>query len=142
MLVGGAPGGCAMMSRVSDEATTVPAGEQELEPGRASALIESGATLIDVRQPYEFEGGHLAGSVNVEMNELTRRAGEIPKDAPVLFICRTGNRSSMATDAFREGGWDAHNLAGGLEAWVADGRVLEPDDGVVRSPAPPSAGAS
>ena len=60
----------------------------------------------------------------------------------MLFDCRSGNRSGMAADAFREAGWDTHNLAGGLEAWVADGRPLEPDDGEVRAPLPPSAGAS
>ena len=86
--------------------------------------------------------GHLTGSAHIEMNELSGRAGEIPKDRPVLFVCRSGNRSGMAADAFREAGWDTHNLAGGLEAWVADGRPLEPDDGEVRAPLPPSAGAS
>jgi rhodanese-related sulfurtransferase len=130
-----------MMSRVSDETTSAPPHAYELDPTRAGALIDAGAMLIDVRQPYEFDAGHLAGSANIEMNELSPRAGEIPKDHPVLFICRTGNRSGMATDAFRAAGWNAHNLAGGLEAWVANGRSLEPDDGEVRAPVPPSAGA-
>lgn len=94
--------------------------------------------MIDVRRPYEFEGGHLAGARNIEMNELPARSGEIERGLPVLFYCRTGNRSGMAVDAFREAGYDAHNLAGGIEAWVADGRELEPEDGEVRTPPPPS----
>lgn len=122
--------------------TAATANERELDPARAAELIDAGVTLIDVRRPFEFEGGHLPGAANLEMNELTPRAAEIPKDLPVLFTCRTGNRSGMAADAFREAGWDAHNLAGGLEGWVADGRPLEPEDGEVRPPPPPSADAS
>jgi len=127
---------------VNDEATTTEADQRELEPAAAAELIGAGATLIDVRRSYEFEGGHLAGAANIEMNELTARATEIPKDVPVLFTCRSGNRSGMAADAFREGGWDAHNLAGGLEGWVADGRELEPEGGEVRAPLPPTADGS
>jgi len=130
------------MSAVSEQAMTSDAGERELAPARAAALIEAGTTLIDVRRPYEYEGGHIPGARNLEMNELTAHAAEIPKDRAVLFTCRSGNRSSMAADAFREGGWDAHNLAGGLEGWVAEGHPLEPADGEVRAPLPPSAGAS
>jgi rhodanese-related sulfurtransferase len=56
----------------------------------------------------------------------------------VVFYCRTGNRSSMAVDAFREAGYEAYNLAGGIEAWNAEGGQLEPDDGAVVAPLPPS----
>lgn len=126
---------------VSEDAEAVETAAAELDPGAGAELIEAGAAVIDVRREYEFEGGHLTGSAHIEMNELSGRAGEIPKDRPVLFVCRSGNRSGMAADAFREAGWDTHNLAGGLEAWVADGRPLEPDNGEVRAPLPPSAGA-
>ncbi len=53
----------------------------------------------------------------------------------MLFYCRSGNRSAMAADAFRQAGYEAHNLAGGIEAWVADSRPLEPEGGEV-APAP------
>jgi phage shock protein E len=115
-----------------------PAAESELAPERAAELIEAGAELIDVRRPYEFEGGHLAGSRNVELNELSAAAESIPRDRPVVFYCRTGNRSQMAAQAFREAGYDAHNLAGGIEAWAATGRPLEPAGAEVRKPLPAS----
>ena len=60
----------------------------------------------------------------------------------MLFYCRSGNRSAMAADAFREAGYDAHNLAGGIEAWVGEGRPLDPADGEVVPPPPPSADAA
>ena len=44
----------------------------------------------------------------------------------------------MAAQAFREAGYDAYNLAGGIEAWVAEGQRIEPDDGEVRKPRPAS----
>jgi phage shock protein E len=109
-----------------------------LDPEAVGKLIDEGATLVDVRRPYEFEAGHLAGARNIEMNELVARAAELERDRPLLLYCRTGNRSSMAVDAFREAGYDAHNLAGGLEAWVAEGRPIEPADGEVTAPLPPS----
>ncbi len=62
------------------------------------------------------------------------QAESIVKDRPVVFYCRSGNRSAMAAAAFRQAGWDAHSLDGGLEAWVADGRELDPPDGVVAAP--------
>jgi rhodanese-related sulfurtransferase len=109
-----------------------------LPPEQVAQLIGDGVALIDVRRAYEFESGHIPGALNIEMNELTARAGEIARDQPVLFYCRSGGRSSMAVDAFREAGYDAHNLAGGIEAWAAQKRPLDPADGVVKAPLPPS----
>jgi rhodanese-related sulfurtransferase len=107
-----------------------------LPPDRVAELVREGIALIDVRRAYEFEAGHIPGARNIEMNELTARVDEISRDEPVLFYCRGGNRSSMAVDAFREAGYDAHNLAGGIEAWAAEKRPLDPADGVVRPPLP------
>jgi rhodanese-related sulfurtransferase len=112
--------------------------QHELTPEQAAELIEDGATLIDVRRPYEFEGGHLAGAQNIEMNELTARAEEISRERPVIFYCRSGNRSGMAADAFREAGFDAYNVAGGIQGWAGEGRALDPEDGEVRAPLPAS----
>ena len=119
--------------RVSD-----PTPDHELSPERAAELIDAGATLIDVRRTAEREGGRIAGSRHIEMNELPAAADSISRDLPVLFYCRSGNRSGMAADAFSQAGYDAHNVAGGIEAWVAEGRPLEPEDGEVRTPPPAS----
>jgi rhodanese-related sulfurtransferase len=109
-----------------------------LPPERVAELLEEGVAVIDVRRTYEFEAGHIPGARNIEMNSLTARAEEISRGEPVLFYCRAGGRSSMAVDAFREAGYDAHNLAGGIEAWVEHGRPLDPADGEIRAPLPPS----
>jgi rhodanese-related sulfurtransferase len=119
---------------VSDE-TPVAAG---IDTERFAELIADGAMLVDVRRAYEFEGGRLAGAQNIEMNDLTAAADSLPRDRPLLFYCRRGNRSAMAAEAFRQAGYDAHHLAGGIEAWVEAGNALEPESGEVRAPLPAS----
>jgi rhodanese-related sulfurtransferase len=111
----------------------------ELSPDEAEALISEGADLVDVRRPYEFEGGRITGARNVEMNELTAAAESLPRERPLVFYCRGGNRSQMAAQAFREAGFDAHHIAGGIQAWADSGRALDPEDGEIRDPKPPTA---
>jgi rhodanese-related sulfurtransferase len=115
-----------------------PANDAELDPKRVAELAAEGALLIDVRRAYEWEGGRIAGARHIEVNELVAQAESIPNDKPVVFYCRTGNRSGMAAAAFREAGYDAHNMAGGLHAWVDAGLEIEPADGEVRDPLPAS----
>jgi rhodanese-related sulfurtransferase len=118
---------------VDDDTTSAGA-----DPERFAELLAGDAVLVDVRRPYEYEGGRLAGAANIEMNELGAAADSLPRDRPLLFYCRRGNRSAMAAEAFRQAGYDAHHLAGGIEAWVESGKPLEPDDGEVRAPMPAS----
>jgi rhodanese-related sulfurtransferase len=54
----------------------------------------------------------------------------------VVFYCRSGNRSGMAAEAFGQAGFDAHNLAGGIMAWVDVENPLEPEDGTIAEPRP------
>ena len=91
-------------------------GGHTVGPGRAAELIDAGATLVDVRRPYEYVGGHLPGARNIEMNEVAAAAADLARERPVIFYCRSGNRSSMAVAAFSEAGFDAHNIAGGIQA--------------------------
>jgi rhodanese-related sulfurtransferase len=120
---------------VAEETAT----ETEIAPEQAARLVESAnAAWIDVRHPYEWAAGRIAGAVHIEMNELTREAEAVPRDRPVIFYCRSGSRSALAAAAFREAGWDAYNLVGGLTGWVEAGRPLEPADGEVAPPRPGS----
>ena len=105
---------------------------EDLSPGRVAELMQAGAQLIDVREPYEREAGRIPDdSAHIEMDRLGEEAGSIDRERPVVFYCRTGSRSMLAAQAFGAAGYDAHNLDGGLKAWVADGLPLEPADGRV-----------
>lgn len=105
---------------------------EELSPARVAELMEHEAQLIDVREPDERDAGRIPDdTAHIEMDRLTDEAGSIDRGRPVVFYCRSGSRSLLAAQAFAAAGYDAHNLDGGLKAWVADGRPLEPADGRV-----------
>lgn len=119
------------------DAERTPALGPELGPDEVQALREAGAALlIDVRQDYERDAARIADDRHVEMTELTARADSIPRDRTVVFYCRSGSRSGMAADAFRAAGWDAHNLAGGMIAWIERGLPTVPEDGKIAEQRP------
>jgi rhodanese-related sulfurtransferase len=122
---------------VESQVEEVPETGVEIDPADVLKLAESGeGELIDVRRDYEHEAGHIAGSRQIEMNDLTASAGFIPKDRPVVFYCRGGSRSAMAAEAFSQAGFDAHNMTGGIVAWADQGLPLEPEGGEVVRPKP------
>ena len=101
-------------------------------PGQVSALLRGGAIqLIDVRQADEYAAGRIAGARLIELAQLSAKAQTIATDRPVVFYCRSGSRSAMATEAFIRAGFEAYNMAGGLLDWEAAGLPLEPDGGYV-----------
>ncbi len=109
---------------------TAPTGDYT--PQQVSELLGEGDfQLIDVRQPDEHEAGRIAGDRLIELGQLSQQAASIDRDRPVIFYCRSGSRSAMATQAFAQAGYDAHNMTGGLLDWAAAGLPLEPDDGRV-----------
>ncbi|HTU28188.1 MAG TPA: rhodanese-like domain-containing protein [Solirubrobacteraceae bacterium] len=107
----------------------------DYSPQEVSRLHDDRAIqLIDVRADHEHEAGHIAGTTLIELSEISSRAGEIDRERPVVFYCRSGARSAMATEAFAQAGYDAHNMAGGMLAWSAAGLPIEPEGGVVADP--------
>ncbi|HET9125443.1 MAG TPA: rhodanese-like domain-containing protein [Solirubrobacteraceae bacterium] len=90
--------------------------------------------LVDVRAVHEHAAGHIAGTTLMELSEISSRAGEIDPERPVVFYCRSGGRSAMATQAFARAGYDAHNMSGGMLAWAAAGLPIAPEGGTVIDP--------
>jgi rhodanese-related sulfurtransferase len=90
--------------------------------------------LIDVRERHEHEAGRIAGTRLIELGSLQQEAGTIDPKQPVVFYCRSGARSGMATEAFEQAGFDAHNMTGGMLEWAAAGLPVEPDGGYVADP--------
>ena len=104
----------------------------EVSPEQAAqALADGSATVVDVREPYEREAGYIEGSRHIELERLAAQATTIDRDRPVIFYCRLGARSGMATQAFRSAGYEARNLSGGIAAWAAAGLPVAPDGGYV-----------
>lgn len=98
----------------------------DVQPEEVAALGD--AQLVDVREDYEWEAGRIPGSRHVKLSSVNAVAATVDRDAPVVFVCRVGGRSTMAAHAFRRAGYDAYSLAGGVLAW--QGRGL-PFDGEV-----------
>lgn len=87
--------------------------------------------VIDVREPYEREAGHIGGSRHIPLVELSARAQEIERERPVVFYCRVGARSEMAAQAFRAAGVQALSMTGGLMRWSSENLPLSPEGGTV-----------
>jgi rhodanese-related sulfurtransferase len=104
----------------------------QLSPGEADAAVrDENALAVDVREPEEWQAGRIEGSLWIPLGELAGRAGELPRDRPIVVVCRSGSRSAYAADALVAAGYDARNLAGGLQSWVAAQLPLTPDEGYV-----------
>ena len=108
-------------------------GELEVDPSEVAAWMDNGreVALVDVREPYEREAGHIDGSSHIELIELSARAAELDRDRPVVFYCRVGNRSLMAAQALRASGFEAYSMRGGLQRWAQEGRPMSPEGGYV-----------
>ena len=94
-------------------------GGDEVEVGQVGELLGSGAALLDVREPYEWDAGHAPQADHVPMGLLSLDG--LPAGRPLLVVCHLGVRSAAVVEALREAGVEAVNVAGGMAAWSAAG---------------------
>ena len=81
--------------------------------------------LLDVREPWEYGRGHIAGAYLIPLGELEERVAEVPADRPVLAICHVGQRSLLAAVFLRQRGYSqVTNVEGGIAGWVERGFPL------------------
>ena len=83
----------------------------------------AGAFVLDVRNPDEYEAGHVPGAVLLPLSELGERWREVP-EGDVLVICKTGARSARAAEALNQAGRTTVNVAGGTMAWIEAGHEV------------------
>jgi rhodanese-related sulfurtransferase len=98
-------------------------------PAVDAAAIPDGAYLLDVREPAEWQAGHIPNAVHIPMGQLSDRAGEIPRDCDVYVVCRSGVRSAQVTVALNNAGWLARNADGGMERWADAARPMVSENG-------------
>ena len=78
--------------------------------------------LLDVREQWEYDEGHIPGVTLLPLGEVPTRMSQIPTDKAVIVTCRAGNRSGQAVDFLRQNGFDnVHNMQGGIVAWEQAG---------------------
>jgi rhodanese-related sulfurtransferase len=92
-----------------------------ISPAELESRLNSGDVpfMLDVREPEELTDGLIPGSVNIPMDDLGRRLGELPKDRDIVVICHLGQRSAYVTTQLEALGYDrVTNLSGGVDAWL------------------------
>ena len=93
-----------------------------------AAAHGAGAVVLDVRNPDEYRSAHVPGAVLIPLGELSDRQDEIPDGDPLYVICAGGVRSLTAAKALVEAGYPALSVAGGTNAWVERGWVVNTGD--------------
>lgn len=95
---------------------------QTMTTTEVQQAIESGAALklIDVREVEEVEAGHIPGIINIPLGVLELRMPELDKKEKYIVVCRSGNRSGMATQLLESHGFDATNMVGGMLEWQGE----------------------
>jgi rhodanese-related sulfurtransferase len=99
---------------------------REVAAAEAVDLLD-GRTVIDVRRPDEFAAGHVAGAlnINVEDEAFDSQIGELDKDAPYLLYCHSGRRSAVAAERMAQAGFSDIVDAGGFQALADAGAPVE-----------------
>jgi len=107
--------------RVVREATPDAGAAPEVGARAAAALVDAGALMLDVREPGEWQAGHVAQAWLLPMGQVARHRSDLPRDRQIVVVCRSGGRSAAVAEALRAWGFDAVNLSGGMSAWAAAG---------------------
>ena len=83
--------------------------------------------LLDVREPQEWNLGHVPGAVHIPRGQLETRVEQVvPRDRKVVIYCAAGNRSALAADTLQQMGYaNVSSLAGGWRDWVGSGGDVE-----------------
>jgi sulfur-carrier protein adenylyltransferase/sulfurtransferase len=95
----------------------------DITPAEVNELLQSGqdVVLVDVREPHEWNAGHVEAAQHIRLAELPNRLSEIPKDRDVVMICRSGGRSEHARQYLAQAGYArVRNMVGGMMRWARE----------------------
>jgi rhodanese-related sulfurtransferase len=99
-----------------------PNGDVSVEQARSLIQSRPDLVILDVRTVAEYEEGHISGAVNIPVQELEERLGELDASSEILVYCRTGNRSSVAVQLLKANMFEKlYHMSSGITAWVNAG---------------------
>lgn len=103
---------------------------QQIDIPNAGTHLANGGAVIDVREPGEYQLGHLPGAVNIPRGVLEFKIGDhaalANKDLPIVLYCKTGGRAALsAVNLQRMGYTQVRSLTGGYDGWVSNGQKVE-----------------
>ncbi len=105
-------------------------GEQTSNAGKLPAFVsvdeaydlyQSGMFVLDIRTQEEWNEYHAPNTTLIPLDELASRVNELPKNEPILVVCRSGNRSQAGRDILLQAGFNATSMNGGLNQWRDSG---------------------
>jgi len=103
-------------------------GGKKLSPGEATRKInKENALVLDLRPSQEFSSGHIAGSINVQEDQLEQHlmTKKHPKEKPIILVCRTGMSSKKSGNSLIKLGYlDVNLVGGGVMSWEGNGMPL------------------
>jgi len=92
----------------------------------ADGMKKDGAAVIDVREPHEYNAGHVPDATLIPVNTVYARREELPRDKDLIFVCAVGQRSALACEMAAAAGFTRlFNLEGGTDAWIKSGMPAE-----------------
>ncbi|HEX7556862.1 MAG TPA: rhodanese-like domain-containing protein [Leptolinea sp.] len=95
---------------------------KEISPAQVSRLQKDGALILDVREPDEWNAGHISGATLIPLGDLSNKLNDIPRDKQIVVVCRTGSRSATGRDILLNAGFPrVTSMGGGMTQWTAAG---------------------
>lgn len=100
----------------------------EISTAKANQLYnDKSAFFVDVREQDEWDSFHIPGTTLIPLGQLASRLNEVPKDKPIVVVCRSGNRSKQGRDILLQAGYtNVTSMAGGVTEWKTNGYPIEP----------------
>ena len=97
----------------------------EISANELTSFVENGSLVVDVREPDEYESGHIPGAILVPLSTVLSNTSEFQSDETVYVVCRSGGRSMQACEILHEVGIsNVVNVAGGTMGWISLGNEI------------------
>lgn len=100
---------------------------QEVTVDELEQAIAAGEFVVDVRESFEFEDGHVPQAKHIPLNSIPENLDHFPKDKKIWIICAGGGRSMTAANFLEQQGLDCVSVAGGTGAWIGSGKTVSFD---------------
>jgi rhodanese-related sulfurtransferase len=97
---------------------------QEVSINDLEQAIARGEFVVDVRETWEFEDGHVPNARHIPLNTIPDNLASVPRDQKVWVICQAGGRSMTAANYLEAQGYDAVSVAGGTGSWIGAGKAV------------------
>ncbi len=102
----------------------------EVEVTRAELAINNAHLLIDVREPAEYDSGHIEGAISIPRGMLEFTMSSRPElslgNLNIVVYCKTSGRAALAAQSLKSMGYqNVQSIAGGLQAWLAAGKAIQ-----------------